>query len=104
MSVQVDAADVCDVAICGAGPVGLLLAGELAARGISVVVLDRADRPSPIPKANGIVGHAAVALAKRGVIAGTSLHVVSPPRFQFGPLELKLGHGPGNPLHVLPIP
>lgn len=103
MSVQVDAAGVCDVAICGAGPAGLLLAGELAAGGISVVVLDRADRPSPIPKANGIVGHSAVALAEHGVIAGTSLRVVSPPRFQFGPLELKLGLRPGNPLHVLPI-
>lgn len=104
VSVQADVPDVCDVAICGAGPVGLLLAGELAAHDIGVVVLDRADMPSPVPKANGIVGRAAVELAKRGVVAGTSLRVVSPPRFQFGPLELRLGRGPGNPLHVLPIP
>lgn len=94
----------CDVAVCGAGPTGLLLAGELAAHGVDVIVLERDETPSMLPKANGIVGHAAVELAKRGVLAGTSLRVVSPPRFQFGPLELKLGIGPGNPLHILPIP
>jgi 2-polyprenyl-6-methoxyphenol hydroxylase-like FAD-dependent oxidoreductase len=93
-----------DVVVCGAGPTGLLLAGELAARGVRVVVLERAETPDHFPKANGVVGHAAVELARRGVLAGTSLRVVSPPRFQFGPLALKLGIGPGNPLHVLPIP
>jgi 2-polyprenyl-6-methoxyphenol hydroxylase-like FAD-dependent oxidoreductase len=30
--------------------------------------------------------------------------VVTPPRFQFGPLVLNLGFGPGNPLHIVPIP
>ena len=93
-----------DVAIVGAGPVGLLLAGELAASGIRVVVFERDVAPSPIPKANGVVGHSAVELAKRGVLAGAGLRVVSPPRFQFGPLMLKLGLGPRNPLHILPVP
>lgn len=93
-----------DVAIVGAGPVGLLLAGELAQQGIGVLVFERADGPSLIPKANGIVGRVAVELAKRGVLAGTGLRVVSPPRFQFGPLALRLGFGPRNPLHILPIP
>jgi 2-polyprenyl-6-methoxyphenol hydroxylase-like FAD-dependent oxidoreductase len=93
-----------DVAIVGAGPVGLLLAGELAAKDIRVVVFERDDEPSPIPKANGIVGHSAVELAKRGVLAGTGLRVISPRRFQFGPLMLRLGTGPRNPLHVLPVP
>ena len=31
-------------------------------------------------------------------------HVVSPPRFPFGPMTLRLGIGPGNPLHILPMP
>jgi 2-polyprenyl-6-methoxyphenol hydroxylase-like FAD-dependent oxidoreductase len=101
---ETETPDACDVAIVGAGPIGLLLAGELAAHGIRVVILERADSPSLVPKANGIVGHAAVELEKLGVLAGTGLHVVSPPRFQFGPLALKLGYGPGNPLHILPIP
>lgn len=93
-----------DVAVVGAGPVGLLLAGELAARDVRVGVLERAEAPSLIPKANGIVGHAGVALAQCGVLAGTGLKVVSPPRFQFGPLTLDLGLGPRNPLHILPVP
>jgi 2-polyprenyl-6-methoxyphenol hydroxylase-like FAD-dependent oxidoreductase len=94
----------CDVAIVGAGPVGLLLAGELAARAIRVMVLERSDALSAVPKANGIVGHATVELAKRRILTGTGLRVVSPPRFPFGALELNLGFGPGNPLHIMPIP
>jgi 2-polyprenyl-6-methoxyphenol hydroxylase-like FAD-dependent oxidoreductase len=104
MTIQTDTPHPWDVAIAGAGPIGLLLAGELAERGIRVVVFERADSPSPIPKANGIVGHAAVELAERGILAGTDIAVVSPPRFQFGPLPLDLGVGPENPLHILPIP
>jgi 2-polyprenyl-6-methoxyphenol hydroxylase-like FAD-dependent oxidoreductase len=69
-----------------------------------VMVLERAESPWSIPRANGIVGHSAVLLAKRGVFAGTRLRVLSPPRFPFGPLELKLGFGPGNPLHIVPVP
>ena len=104
MDKESDASNPWDVVIVGAGPVGLLLAGELAAGGVRVVVFERADSPSPIPKANGIVGRSAVELAKRGVLSGTGLRVLSPPRFQFGPLVLKLGFGPRNPLHILPIP
>lgn len=93
-----------DVAICGAGPVGLLLAAELATRGVRVIVLERAEEASALPKANGVVGRTAVDLRQRGYLKGTRLRVVSPPRFPFGPLTLRLGFGPGNPLHILPIP
>jgi 2-polyprenyl-6-methoxyphenol hydroxylase-like FAD-dependent oxidoreductase len=99
-----DAAGTWDVAIVGAGPVGLLLAGELGASGSRVLVLERAESRSPVPKANGIVGHSAVELARRGVFSGTRLRVLSPPQFQFGPLMLRLGFGPGNPLHIVPVP
>lgn len=104
MTLPADTREASEVTIVGAGPIGLLLAGELAAHDIRVVVLERDVAPSTIPKANGIVGHAAVELARRGILSGTGLRVVSPPRFQFGPLPLKLGIGPGNPLHILPIP
>ena len=93
-----------DAVIVGGGPVGLLLAGELAAQGLRVTVLERAVSPSPIPKANGIVGQSALDLAERGLLTGTGLRVISPPRFQFGPLVLDLGTGPENPLHILPVP
>ncbi|MDR2998830.1 MAG: FAD-dependent monooxygenase [Microbacterium sp.] len=93
-----------DVAVVGAGPVGLLLAGELAGAGIRTVVLERAETRSGLAKANGVVGRSAVDLARLGVLDGTGLRVVSPPRFPFGPLSLDLGFGPRNPLHVLPIP
>jgi 2-polyprenyl-6-methoxyphenol hydroxylase-like FAD-dependent oxidoreductase len=104
VAIETDTPEYWDVAIVGAGPVGLLLAGELAANDIRVVVFERDDAPSPVQKANGVVGHSAVELAKRGVLAGTGLRVVSPPRFQFGPLMLRLGIGPRNPLHILPVP
>src|SRR5262245_36608674 len=94
----------CDVVIAGAGPVGLLLASELAAHDLRVAVLERDASPSPVPKANGIVGQSASDLAERGLLAETGLRVISPPRFQFGPLVLDLGAGPGNPLHILPVP
>lgn len=67
-------------------------------------MFERDDAASPTPKANGIVGHSALELVKRGLFAGTGLRVVSPPRFQFGPLMLNLGIGPRNPLHILPVP
>lgn len=94
----------CDVVIVGAGPVGLLLASELAAQDVRVAVLERAAAPSALPKANGIVGRSALDLAERGLLAGTGLRVISPPQFQFGPLRLDLGAGPENPLHILPVP
>ncbi|MFJ3394716.1 FAD-dependent monooxygenase [Leifsonia aquatica] len=93
-----------DVAVVGAGPVGLLLAGELAADGTHTVVLERSGAPSAMPKANGVVGHSALELDRRGVLAGTAFRVVSPPRFPFGPLPLDLGTGRDNPLHILPLP
>jgi 2-polyprenyl-6-methoxyphenol hydroxylase-like FAD-dependent oxidoreductase len=104
MAAATDTPQDADVAIVGAGPIGLFLAGDLAAGGVRTVVLESADAPSTIPKANGIVGHSALVLAERGILAGTGLRVVSPPRFQFGPLPLDLGSGPRNPLHILAIP
>ncbi|WP_052227060.1 FAD-dependent monooxygenase [Microbacterium mangrovi] len=91
-----------EVAIAGAGPIGLLLAGELAEAGIRTLVLEAAAEPSAIPKANGIVGRSARDIAQR--LAGSGLRVVSPPQFPFGPVALHLGSGPRNPLHVLAVP
>ncbi|MBS1905413.1 MAG: FAD-dependent monooxygenase [Actinobacteria bacterium] len=91
-----------EVAIVGAGPVGLLLAGELAGSGIRVIVLERSEAASDAPRANGVVGRSAVDLARRGVLKDTRLRVLAVPRFSFGPLVLRLGLR--GPLHILPVP
>jgi 2-polyprenyl-6-methoxyphenol hydroxylase-like FAD-dependent oxidoreductase len=102
MSTQT-AASVLDVVIVGAGPTGLLLAGDLAAADVRAVVLDRNTEPVQIPKGNGVVGRAAVELRRRKLLRGTGLRVVRPPRFPVGPITLELGLLRG-PLHVLPVP
>lgn len=61
-----------DVVISGAGPNGLLLAGELALAGVRPVVLERLPGPDPELKANGIVGQANRALDLRGLYQALS--------------------------------
>jgi len=56
-----------DVVVVGAGPVGLLLAAELALAGVRPIVLERLDEPSHQPKARGIGPLAAEALRRRGL-------------------------------------
>lgn len=100
MSTQTDGFD---VVVVGAGPIGLMLAAELAAKGARPVVLERSTQPTEMPKANGVVGGAAVELRRRGLLRGSGLRVVRPPRFGYGPFTLKLGLLRG-PLHILPVP
>jgi 2-polyprenyl-6-methoxyphenol hydroxylase-like FAD-dependent oxidoreductase len=47
-----------DVVIAGAGPHGLMLAGELGLAGIRPVVLEPLSGPNPQRRANGITGQA----------------------------------------------
>lgn len=56
-----------DVVISGAGPNGLLLAGELALAGVRPLVLERLPGPDPELKANGIIGQANRMLDLRGL-------------------------------------
>lgn len=56
-----------DVVVVGAGPVGLLLAAELALAGIQPIVLERLAAPTEQPKARGIGVLAAEALRRRGL-------------------------------------
>ena len=102
MSTQIDTS-VLDVVVVGAGPTGLLLAGDLAAAGVRAVGPAPAAEPVQTPKGNGVVGRAALELRRRKLLRGTGLRVVRPPRFRFGPLTLELGLLRG-PLHVLPVP
>ncbi|MEM6619550.1 MAG: bifunctional 3-(3-hydroxy-phenyl)propionate/3-hydroxycinnamic acid hydroxylase [Pseudomonadota bacterium] len=56
-----------DVAVVGAGPVGLTLACLLAQRGVAVHVLERRDAPYPLPRAVHLDGEAMRVLQASGV-------------------------------------
>ena len=57
-----------DVVVVGAGPVGMLLASELALGGVSVQVLERTTRTSETIKAGSINIASAEILARRGLL------------------------------------
>jgi 2-polyprenyl-6-methoxyphenol hydroxylase-like FAD-dependent oxidoreductase len=96
-----------DVVIVGAGPNGLLMAGELALAGVDAVVLERLTEPSRTPKANGLVGRVVEALDRRGIYELFSGHDGPPgplPRFIFGAIPLDLTPLADHALHALGIP
>nr|WP_042180523.1 FAD-dependent monooxygenase [Kibdelosporangium sp. MJ126-NF4]CEL14425.1 probable oxygenase [Kibdelosporangium sp. MJ126-NF4]CTQ88790.1 probable oxygenase [Kibdelosporangium sp. MJ126-NF4] len=57
-----------DVIVVGAGPTGLLLAGELALRDVRVTVLERITDPDPTIKAGSINVASAEILDRRGLL------------------------------------
>lgn len=57
-----------DVVIVGAGPTGLMLAGELRLAGASVLVLERLARPVPHSKALGFSARAIEEFDQRGLL------------------------------------
>jgi 2-polyprenyl-6-methoxyphenol hydroxylase-like FAD-dependent oxidoreductase len=56
-----------DVAIVGAGPVGLMLAGELRRAGVDVVVLERLTEPVHWPRSLFVQNRSIEVLAQRGL-------------------------------------
>ncbi|MFZ3315694.1 MAG: FAD-dependent monooxygenase [Mycobacterium sp.] len=94
------------VVIAGAGPNGLMLAGELGLAGIRSVVLDPMPGPDPQPRANRIVGEAARILDHRGlysVLTGTAELPKPAPRSIFAGFPLDLSSDPDSQLFVVPI-
>lgn len=82
-----------DVVIAGAGPNGLMLAGELALAGIRPTVLDPLPGPNPEPRANGVTGQGVRILDHRGfhsVLAGTDDPPQPSPWAMFAALTLDL--------------
>jgi 2-polyprenyl-6-methoxyphenol hydroxylase-like FAD-dependent oxidoreductase len=95
-----------DVVVVGAGPVGLLLAGELRRAGARPLVLDRRAGPSDAPKANGVGGLVVRMLDHRGLLDRMAAHSAFAgrvPGFPFGPVPLRFPPGAPSPLEVVGI-
>ncbi|GHG24799.1 MULTISPECIES: FAD-dependent monooxygenase [Amycolatopsis] len=95
-----------EIAVIGAGPVGLMLAAELRLGGAEVVVFDRRAAPDERPRANGLVGRIVEQLDHRGLLerfraeAGYGGPL---PRFPFGPVTLDFAPPSRPPLSALMV-
>ena len=87
--------DVTDVIVAGAGPTGLMLAGELALGGARVVVLEQLAARTGQSKALNLQPRSAEVLASRGLL--DDLLAVAPAR-------LPRGHFAGIPLDYSQLP
>ncbi|MEU1053323.1 rifampin monooxygenase [Streptomyces sp. NPDC005876] len=57
-----------DVIVAGAGPTGLMLAGELRLHGVRVLVLDKETEPSEAPRARGLHARSLEVMDQRGLL------------------------------------
>ena len=89
------AAEETQVVVVGAGPVGLLLAGELRLGGAEVVVLEELDEPTTESRATTVHARTMELFDQRGLLA----HFGTPPNDvmgHFGGIPLALD-GPATP-------
>lgn len=95
--------------VVGAGPTGLMLAGELGRYGVRTVVLERRAEPSEVARAGGLAGHVLQLLHHRGELdrvraarAGEAPEPV--PRFPFGGVHVDFSGLADPPMRVLLLP
>ncbi|MEI8413009.1 MULTISPECIES: FAD-dependent monooxygenase [unclassified Kribbella] len=96
-----------DVVIAGAGPTGLMLAGELRLAGVRVVVLERHGQLRETAKANGIAGQILELLRHRGLLdllKDASTNPSPPPQFPFGGMDIDFRGLANPPLEAVQIP
>lgn len=84
-----------DVVIVGAGPTGLMLAGELRLHGVDVLVLDREPEPTPVVRALGLHVRSIEVLDQRGLLERFLTHGRTyPPGGFFAGITRPLPDGP----------
>jgi 2-polyprenyl-6-methoxyphenol hydroxylase-like FAD-dependent oxidoreductase len=96
-----------DVIIVGAGPAGLMLAGELCLAGVRPLVLERHSQIREVPKAGGLSGQILDILPFRGlreVFEAASPKPSPVPRLPFGGLHIDFSRLVDSPMKILPLP
>lgn len=96
-----------DLIIVGAGPVGLMLAGELCLAGVRPLVLERQPQIRDIPKAGGLSGQILQLLRYRGELERFEAASTGPrpaPRFPWGGMHVDFTQLADPPMQALPLP
>jgi 2-polyprenyl-6-methoxyphenol hydroxylase-like FAD-dependent oxidoreductase len=96
-----------DVVIVGAGPTGLMLAGELCLAGVRPLVLERRPQISEMPKAGGLSGQILELLRYRGRLErfeAASTEPIPALRLPFGGLHVDFTPLAEAPMQLLPLP
>jgi len=97
-----------DVIIVGAGPAGLMLAGELCLAGARPLVLERQPRLRETPRASGFNGQIVELLRYRGLLdrveaaSGRAVHPA--PGAPFGGMHLDFSRLADPPIWAVPLP
>lgn len=97
-----------EVLVVGAGPTGLMLAGELCLAGVRPLVVERQSQLGGVPKAAGINGQILRLLRHRGLLerleAAGSGPVRPAPGAPFGGVQLDFSGLADSPIQVLSLP